>query len=141
MAVLNRTRIGLRNQKKSVCASHAELTFEDFPASGDVAQVFAIPEDSLLTAINLNVKEAFNAGASIVIAATLNGAPVMASISIATTGIKTLTVTKRDSGAGGLLLVTCTIVGAVPTAGKADLIVDYTEYTKNSGEYTEYSTT
>ena len=55
--------------------------------------------------------------------------------------MKTLTVTKVDTGTGAKLTATAVIVGALPTTGKATILVEYVEYNKNTGELTPYSTT
>ncbi len=141
MATLNKTREGQRNQKKGISVAHATIDFSEFDATGDVAELFELPENAHIARIHLNVKTAFNAGTSMVIVGKLGASTVMASISIATTGVKTLTVTQLDAGTGAQFTLTTTVVGAMPTAGKAEIMVEYIEYTKNSGELTDYSAT
>ncbi len=141
MATLNKTREGTRNQKRGTSIGHANITIADYDATLDLAELFNIPENAHIVRAHLNVKTAFNAGTSITFTIRLGTTIFVAAISVATTGVKTLTVTPLDSGVGGLCILLPTIVGALPTTGEAELMVEYIEYDKSTGEYTDYSAT
>ena len=141
MATLNKTREAIRNRKKVSAFAAVELDFNDFEDIAGVAELVELPEDALIIGVHLNVKAAFNAGTSITVALKADAATIAAAISIATTGVKTLTVTKVDTGNGAKLTATAVIVGALPTTGLATILVEYVEYNKNTGELTPYSTT
>jgi len=141
MATLNKTREGTRNQKKGITVGHANITIADYAATLDVAELFDIPENAHIVRAHLNVKTAFNAGTSITFTFRIGTDILVAAISAATTGIKSLTVTQRDSGVGGFCNLLPTIVGAIPTTGEAEFMLEYIEYDKNNGEYTDYSAT
>lgn len=143
MATFNRTREGSRNQKKGVCVAAATIDMADIPASGDIAELFDLPENALVTGVRMNVKTAFTGGSAsaATLLMALGGATISAAMSIFTTGVKTLTVTSRDTGVGGIVTAVCAFTGGVPTVGSVEVMVEYIEYTKNTGELTNYSTT
>lgn len=143
MATLNRTREGIRNQKKGVCVASALIKFDDFTDIAGVAELIELPEDALVIAAHLYVKIAFNAGTSMTLQLKSGSDSIFAAVSVQSTGLKATAAPplKADTGVGSKLTATVVIVGALPTVGAVVAVVEYIEYNKNTGEYTDYSTT
>ena len=141
MATKNKTRIGTRNQKKGICVAASLLDGADeFAAVADVSELQEIPENALMLKVSCFVTAAFVTSAVITI--KLDGVAVRVfNVGTSTGSVVGVGLTAiLDSGAGGKLTATLTGSASVGT-GKARIIAEYCEYDKNTGEYTDYSTT
>lgn len=146
MALVNATYAGVAAQKKVVRIACFTVDKELFtalnmpvgPAKSALLAV-NLPEQSLIVGAHVIVEEASNAATS---AAITVGTGEGKTDIITTADLKAKAVTSDvelaiATGSGTPLVVGLEYVGAVTNVGKAQVIVEYIEYTKNSGEYTK----
>lgn len=127
------TRKGKNFEKKSASVSSAEVTFEDLNAT-DVADLFNIPVDALITATHVVVHEAADALATLDVGTTDGGAELINDADIATVGVVT------DALAAPVSVEMGALVNITPsttlTQGRFTVVVEYVEYELSNGEQT-----
>ena len=149
MATQNLTRgdNGVRNQKKGVCVAATTVTYDEILTSGDSYELFVLPENSIIMSASILVKTASNSATSAAVDLGYAGSDVLvdggnlkSTAGTVLSGGTNAVVPGSDTGTGKTVTFKHTFVGA-PTAGEFVVVIEYVEYTKNSGEYTEYSAT
>ena len=146
MASVNVKTYGKNNQKKGVCASVATIKPADLTnadgvatagtlASGDVVTVFSLPADAIVTNALIVVKTGATTGTQ-TMKITVGSTDVIAAVAVGTAdnAVKGGTVTRAATGTGADVTVT-TGVGAL-TDGEFEIVVEYVEYVRTTGEYT-----
>jgi|SaaInl8_120m_RNA_FD_contig_21_2407617_length_2604_multi_16_in_0_out_0_2 hypothetical protein len=126
------------NQQRSVCSSVGELLFSDITTAVSDT-ICKIPKGALVLGTRTNVITAFNAGTSITADIGIGGSAtgIDDDLSIASTGVTAGTASGVYYASGTDVTVVTTITGAVPTAGRLQIIVDYIETDKVSGNYVD----
>lgn len=129
-------RTGLNNQKREVSVLSAPFVEADILTTGSIFAT--LPPRSLITAVRINVKTA-SGTASSTLDVSANGTVVANEISVTSAVPVTGTVVAAAAylATGGNIVV---LAGAVTPANGAlvgDLIVEYIELDKTSGEYTD----
>ena len=135
MAVTDKTRTGINNQKRSVSVLSAPFVEADILVDG--SSFANLPARSLITNIIVNVTTV-SATATSTVDVTANGNVVANEVAVTTAGAIVGTVVSGEAylATGGALVVKA---GAVtPAAGDlvGDIIVEYIELDKSNGEYT-----
>jgi len=136
MATYNQLLNGQNGAKKSVCVSSATLDFDaQAVASGETVSVFNLPANAVVTNAFFKVTTGVT-GATATGKVTVGSTDAIAAVAFAgvADAIKGGAVTKVSTGTGAE--VTVTIGTANATAGKVEVIVEYIEYTKTTGELT-----
>ena len=136
MATFDQTLNGKNSQKKSISVSSATIDFgAQNLAIADVVSVFTLPADAVVTNAFFYVQTGV-AGVTSTGKITVGTTDVVAAVAFAGTAgaVKGGAVTKAHTGTGSE--VTITIGTAAATAGVVEVVVEYIEYTKTSGELT-----
>ena len=140
MAYTDKTRVGTLAQKKSIAVFSGVLTEgeEILAASGNYL-LAKLPPESVILDASIFVKTASDAATSAI--ATLGtaegGTQILSAANLKTAG-KVGTFTGRSAtGTGVDLYLGITISGAATAVGEYIVIIEYLEYEKNTGEYTE----
>lgn len=99
-----------------------------------------LPEHAVITAAYVIVHEASNAAttATVAIGTAEAGAQVLAAVDVKVAGVAGELVGMIDTGTGLPLFAQVIFTGATTNFGDYTVVVEYTEYTKNSGEYTRF---
>ncbi len=139
MAIVNGTRKGTRNQKRQVSVGTARIEADDITANADVVELFSIPNDSVVLDVDVSIEEAFNPGTTLTVQIDYDGTQIMAPVDLTVVGLSNAATAQFDTGVGGLATMTIALSGTKPTVGKADIMVQYIEYEKTSGELTSFS--
>jgi len=142
MANIDMTRENNFHQKKGVCLFASEVI-----EGTDDAQIAAgsgnfllsnIPLDALITDAYIHVVTASDAATSAV--ATLGtaeaGSEILSAADLTTVGKEGTFTGQSLTTTGKGLYLGITTVGAATNVGKYIVVVEYIEYTKNTGEYT-----
>lgn len=146
MALVNATYVGTAAQKKVVriaCFSVSKELFTELnmPVGPLKSALLAvnIPEQSLIVGAHVIVEEASNAAttAAITVGTGEGRADLITTADLKAKGVTSDVELAVQTGTGLPLVVELEYVGAVTNVGKAQIIVEYIEYTKNSGEYTQ----
>lgn len=148
MAHTNATRYGEIAQKKGV--SVLAIVLEDALykengltiAAGNANFLVAnLPANAVIKDAYVNVEKASNAAttATVQLGTAEGGAQVLAALDVKTVGVAGTLVGKLATGTGQPIYMKVALAGATTTVGKATLVVEYTEYEKNTGEYTQFS--
>ena len=138
MATYNQLRNGKNNSKVSASSSSAAISFDDQTvATGETVAVFNLPANAVVTNAFFKVDTGVT-GATATGKITVGSTDVISAVAFAGVAgaIKGGTTTKVDTGTGAEVLVT--IGTADATAGSVTAIVEYTEYTKTTGELTDF---
>lgn len=126
-------RNGLFNQKRSVCVGVFKPTEAEILA---VAQVAVLPERSIVTKVFTNVITASSTALSN-LTVRVGGTSIATNVAVATAGLKSTSVPGYFPTGGELTV----IVGSTPPAAgdlEVEVIVEYIELDKTTGEYTAY---
>lgn len=147
MAVQNLTRERIRSQKKGICVAHAILDYTDeIGTSGDNYELFVLPPDSMIlsaaifvvtpsdAATSAEANLGFDSGDTLI-----DGADLTSAANSYLTG-GTNSVVPQIAETGGTVTFTPTYTGAT-TVGKFHVVIEYLEFDKNTGEYTNFSKT
>ena len=143
MANVNLTRNNRFNEKRDISVFTAKLKVSDMPTSGDVYQLFQLPRESVVIGAQAIVLTANDAATSAALDLGFGGDDTLIDggdlKSVAGTALTagTNAVIPAVKATGGIVTATPTYVGA-PTAGEILVIVRYVEYTKVTGELTDY---
>ena len=136
MARENKTRDGAFHQKRGV--SVAVIPFVEADVLVDGAVYVSMPERSLITRVVSNITAASGtANATLDIVA--NSVVLVNEMAVAATGVtdETLVVAAQYLATGGELVIKAGAVTPADGALVGDLVVEYIELDKVSGEYTE----
>lgn len=149
MANINITRIGEIAQKKVKRVLGVEINAAFFvaagitPATGTANYLAAtLPERAVITDAYVVVRTVASSATSAVVnvGTAEGGAQIIAAADIkAATGVIGTLVGKRDTGTGQDIYVQTVYTGATTNFGDYTVVIEYTEYEKNSGEYTKFS--
>jgi len=133
MADLKRT--GTNNQKRGVCILSAPLAEADVLTTGSVYAT--LPPRSVITRVAL-VAKTVSGTTSATLTVTANGVNIAANINVTTAGYKagTLVAAAAYLATGGDIVVKAGGVTPANGAFVGDLIVEYIELDKTTGEYT-----
>lgn len=131
-------RKGTLNQKKAICVASAVLDFETLGAATESFQLFNLPENAIITNAYVHVVTASNAATSAtgIIGTAENGTQVLSAANMKTLGKQGTYTGQSLTVTGKTIWFKQTLVGAAPTVGEVIVVVEYLEYNKNSGEYT-----
>ena len=142
MANIDMTRENDFSQKKGVCLFAGEVnegteSFE-IPAITGNYLLANIPPDVIITDAYVQVKTASDAATTAVakLGTAEAGSQILASANLKTVGKQGTFGTQIDSGTGVELYLGVTVTGAATAVGKYVVVVEYVEYTKNTGELT-----
>lgn len=135
MATYNQTLNGKNANKKSVCVSSATLDFgEQAVGIGETVALFNLPANAVVTNAFFNVTSGV-AGVTATGKISIGGTDAIAAVAFGgSVAIKGGAVTKVATGTGAEVLVTGGVAAA--TAGTVEVVVEYIEYTKTTGELT-----
>ena len=143
MANTDMTRENNFHQKKGVCLFASELlegTEDANIAAGSGNFLLSnIPLDAVITDAYIHVKTVSDAATSTVatLGTTEGGSEILSAADLKTAVGKTGTFTGQSlTGTGKSLYLGVTTTGAATNVGKYIIVVEYIEYTKNTGEYT-----
>lgn len=138
MTVTDLTREGLHNQKRGVCVV-AGLDLAEADLLVDGARVAILPEESIITKVSLNVTTVSGTATSTL--DVLVGAAVVANemaVTVAGLIAGTLVTGEAYLPTGGDLILKAGAVTPADGALICDLIVEYIEREKVTGELTNY---
>lgn len=147
MANKDMTRFGGSAQKKVSRVLAVEVSPEFYGEAGDTLAagtfnylVAKLPANSVLTNAYLVVDEATTASTSAqaALGSAEGGAQVVTLTSVSTVGVVGGIVKKLPTGTGMAVYLQVKVVGTVTKVGTFTAVIEYTEYTKNSGEYTQF---
>jgi len=136
MAVLNGKRLGTNNQKRSVCVGVARALVES-QILVDGINPFKLPVGSLITSVRVNVTTV--SGTSSATVDVLAGADVIANevaVTVAGSIIATDIPGKNYLATGGEITIKAGSTTPADGALVCDLVIEYIELDKRSGEYT-----
>ena len=140
MARQNKTRDGAMHQKKSISVAVIPFVEADVLANSAAGSVFVVlPSRSMIQRITSNITTASGtSGATLDI--TYNGSVVVNELAADAANItdETLTAANRYSATGGELVVLAGSTAPADGALVGELIVEYVELDKNTGEYTKF---
>ncbi|AFV51089.1 Rz-like spanin [Vibrio phage VPMS1] len=146
MANTNVTRWGETAQKKIKRVMALKVTKELFTDNGlSVATanllIAELPANAVLTdayAVVSTVSDAATT-ATVQLGTAEAGAQIMTATDIkSATGVVGDLVGKLATGTGMKVYARVVLTGAVTTPGEVDVVIEYTEYETNSGEYTKF---
>lgn len=142
------TRVGELAQKKVKRVFSAQLNAVFFAAAnitraaGTLNLLLAnLPERAVITDAYVVVDTVSNAAtaATVALGTAEGGAQIMAAADVkAATGVVGSLVGKVSTGSGVQLFAQLVSTGAATNYGDFTVVVEYTEYEKNSGEYTRF---
>lgn len=130
-------RIGTLNQKKTISVATAELDFATLGAVTASFQLFNLPPHAVITNAYVHVITASDAATTNVgiIGTAENGTEVLSAANLKTPGKQGTFTAQSLTAAGKTIWFKQTVTG-VATVGKCLVVVEYLEYNKNTGEYT-----
>lgn len=146
MANLNATRQGEIAQKKMQGALVINLNdqfYADVGQTTNVTQNFLIaelPADAVITNAYIDVRTVSDAAtsATVQLGTAEAGAQIMAATTIKTAAVAGSLVGKLSTGTGQKVYMRVVLSGATTTLGNTYVVLEYTEYNKNTGEYTRF---
>lgn len=149
MANTKVTTVGTLAQKKvkRVFSAHIGDDFRTQAATLGAATpagnylVVNLPQDAVITDAYAVVNTVSNAAtaATVALGTTEGGAQIMAAADIkAATGVVGSLVGKLKTGTGLPVYMTLVYTGATTNYGDVTVVIEYTEYRKTSGEYTQF---
>ena len=136
----NKTRIGLNNQKRGVCVAKASFVEADILLTG--AELFVLPDNCIITKVLLDITTV-SGTATATLDVVANGVVVANEVAATAAAVvdATLVNTATKLLTGGTVVL---LAGAVTPADGAligNILIEYIELDKVTGEYTGYSTT
>lgn len=148
MANTDVTRHGVIAQKKVRSVLAVKINDELFEDNDvDIAEgtenllVAVLPPNALIVRAYVNVKTVSDAAttATAALGTTEGGAELLAATDLLTAAIADSLVAMADTGTGQEIYLQTVLAGAVTTLGETEVIVEYIEYEKNNGEYTQFA--
>ena len=142
MAFTDMTREDNFAQKKGVCVFAADVTegteSYEIPAATGNYLLANIPPDAIITNAYVQVKTASDAATSMTakIGTAEAGSQVLSAANLKTLGKQGTFTGHVETGTGAGLYLGLTLVGAATNVANYVVVVEYLEYTKNTGEYT-----
>ena len=130
------TRLRKNAEKKQVSASAAEIRAADINGTA-LQELFKLPANSIITAASVIVETASQAGVTVNLGFN-GGSELGAALAVSSTGSKgtAIAVASRPMTLTGRTVTA--VFSAIPTAGVFQFLVEYVEYTRGNGEYTNY---
>lgn len=130
-------RIGTLNQKKGVCVAAALLDFDTLGAVTASFQLFNLPPEAVITDAYVHVVTASDAVTTNVgiIGTAEDGTQVLSAADLKVAGKQGTFTGQSLTTTGKTIWFKQTVTGAA-AVGKFLVVVEYLEYNKNSGEYT-----
>lgn len=145
MADYNGTTHAEVAQKKEVRVFSYPLSKELFESEGMTVAtgnilVAHLPANAVITDAYVSVKKISNAATTALVSlgTAKAGKQLLADANLKTLGVKGALVAKADTGSGTPLWLRVEFTGAVTDPGTAAVVLEYTEYELNSGEYTSF---
>lgn len=147
MAYTDMTRSGEFAQKKSICVFAADITEGTNVSEGQVPAatgnflVGKLPPDSVITNAYVHVITAGDAATSATakLGTTEGGSEVLSAANLKTLGKQGTFTGQVHTDTGVDLYLGLTVTGAATNVAHYVVVVDYLEYQKNTGEYTQFS--
>jgi len=133
MATVNLTRKVKNAEKKNICVAAATVAYTDIPGT-DNYELFTIPGDCVITGVRTYAETAGQTGLTADIGYA-GGTELKSNADLDDTAPK-FDAVLLASGTGKTVTIK---PDAAPTAGKFHVMVEYIEYTRGNGEYSEYS--
>jgi len=133
-------------QKKQECffAGEANEGTEngEFPAVNGNHQLANLPPDAIITNAYIHVETASDAAISAVatLGTTSGGTEILSAADLTTVGEQGTFTGQSLTGTGVTLWLGLAYVGAATNVGKYKVVVEYLEYRKNTGDYTQIPT-
>lgn len=130
-------------QKKSECFLAAEANEGtdngEFPAANGNHQIANLPPDAIITDAYIHVKTGSDAAtsATATLGTASGGTEILSAADLKTTGDSGTFTGQSLTGSGVTVWLGLTYVGAATNVGEYVVVVEYLEYTKNTGEYTQ----
>lgn len=111
----------------------------EVPASTANYLVATLPANAIITRAYVQVLTASDAAtsASAKLGTAEGGSEILSAANLKTLGKQGTFTAQTDTSTGKDVYLTLTYTGAATTVGKYVVVVEYDEYTKNDGEYTE----
>ena len=130
-------RSGTLNQKKGICVAAAELDFATLTAVTGSHELFNLPPEAVITNAYVHVMTASDAATSNtgIIGTAVDGTQVLSAANLKTAGKQGTFTGQSLTTTGKTVYFKQTVVGAA-TVGKFLVVVEYLEYNKTTGEYT-----
>ena len=130
-------RVGTLNQKKTICVATAVLDFATAGATTASHQLFNLPENAIILDAYIHVVTASNAATTStgILGTAEDGTQVLSAPNLKTAGKQGTFAGQTLTGTGRTIWFKQTVVGAA-TAGSVVVVVEYLEFNKNTGEYT-----
>lgn len=144
MAV-DKTRFGEYMQKKSICLFAAPVKFgtedKDIGTASENYLMAKLPPEAVIVNAYVHVETAADSvtSADLTLGTTDGGAEILSGVDLKTVGEQGTFVAQSLTGTGKDLYMNVAIVGTTTNVGKFIVVVEYVEYEKNTGEYTEIS--
>ena len=143
MAFTDITRENNFHQKKGICLFASEVVEgtddAQIPAASGNFLIVNLPPRSIITDAYIHVVVASDAATSAV--ATFGtaeaGTEILSAADLTTLGKQGTFTGQSLTTTGKPLYLGITVVGAATNVGKYVMVVEYLEYTKNTGEYTK----
>ncbi len=143
MATVDLRRLLNRHQKNDISVFTTDLDFTvDIGVTADISQLFELPLNSYIVRAEILIIIANDAGTSAVANlgfggddTLVDGADLQATAG-AVEDAGTNAVVPVDKLTGGIVTFVPTYVGTASTVGKCKVIIEYIEYEKHTGEYT-----
>ena len=130
-------------QKKSTCYFAVELnegteSYELAAGNGD-HQLANLPDNAIITDAYIHVKTASDAATSATgtLGTTSGGTEILSAADLKATGKQGTFTGQSLTGTGKTLWLGVTKVGAETAVGEYVVVVEYLEYRKDTGEYTD----
>jgi len=136
MARANKTRDGIVAQKKGVCIAVIPFVEADILVDGSV--YVSLPERTMINRITSNITTA-SGTATATVDVLANNVVIVNELAVAAANVgdETLVAAARYLANGGELVIKAGAVTPANGALVGELIVEYIELDKNTGEYTE----
>lgn len=142
MAFVDKTRANNYMQKKSECFFASPVNEgvdeEDIPSGSGNFLLMNLPENSIVTNAFIHVKTASDAATSNVatLGTTEGGSEILSAADLTTVGEQGTFTGQSLTGTGQPMYLGVTTTGAATDVGEYIVVIEYVEYTKNTGEYT-----
>lgn len=127
-------------QKKGICVFAANLMegLDSYEATAGNHLLGNLPPDSIITDAYIHVLTASDATAATgKLGTTSNGTQILGSSNLKTLGKQGTFAGQTSTGSGTEVWLGTTATGTPTNTGSYVVVVEYLEYTKNTGEYTQ----
>lgn len=139
------TRYNESCQKKSVSVMVAPIT--EGTGNGEISAATAnhliakLPAKSHITNAYVFVATASDAAtsAAATVGTASGGAQILSAVNLKTTGKQGTFAGMTDTATGVDVYLNLTYTGAATNVGRYRVVIEYLEYTKNTGEYTKFN--